>query len=131
MHGKRAAWVIGASSILMAACIAAPENVEPENVGEAAQDLTYRGIDGWGTNPFHVDWGSTNEALLRIAPVSYADGIDAPVFWRPNARVLSNVLADQSTEELIDDRQLSAMAYGWLEFIAHDMTFTPASTGEP
>src|SRR5262249_20707550 len=84
----------------------------------------------------HPDWGSTGEALLRVGPVRYADGISAPApqggVGRPSARVISNTIVDQGDADVISDRQLSAMAYAWGQFIDHDMDLTTnASPAEP
>jgi peroxidase len=110
-------------------------------------DAGFRSYDGTGNNLAHPDWGSTGEALLRVGPVRYADGISAPApqggVGRPSARVISNTIVAQTTpDRVISDRLLSAMAYGWGQFIDHDMDLTsnavpaepfniPVPTGDP
>src|SRR5262249_6279581 len=79
---------------------------------------------------------STGVALLRKGPIRYADGISQPApqggVGRPSARVISNTIVDQGTADIISDRQLSAMAYAWGQFIDHDMDLTTgASPPEP
>jgi peroxidase len=108
-----------------------------ENLEDRAVPATFRSIDGTGNNAAHPDWGSTNEALLRIGPVRYADGISAPApqggVGRPSPRVISNTIVAQTTpDRVISDRLLSAMTYGWGQFIDHDMDLTTnASPAEP
>src|SRR6267378_7714673 len=66
-------------------------------------DAGFRAIDGTGNNLLHPDWGSTGEALLRVGPVRYADGISTPApqggVGRPGARLISNTVADQGTAD--------------------------------
>src|SRR5215813_829863 len=91
-------------------------------------DTGFRSFDGVGNNLLHPEWGSTGEALLRVGPIRYADGISTPApqggVGRPSARVISNTIVDQGTEDIISDRQLSAMIYAWGQFIDHDMDLT-------
>src|SRR5262249_6047703 len=75
-------------------------------------------------------------ALLRFAPAAYADGISAPVVGspaRPSPRAISNAVVAQTTEERIfSDREMSAMIYGWGQFLDHDLDLTRgASPSEP
>jgi hypothetical protein len=92
-------------------------------------DAGFRSVDGTGNNLAHADWGSTDVALLRIGPVRYADGISQPApqggVGRPSPRVISDVIVAQTTpDRVISDRLLSAMVYGWGQFIDHDMDLT-------
>jgi peroxidase len=88
----------------------------------------FRTITGFGNNQTNQDWGSTNVALLRTAPVAYADGIDDPVVGsptRPSPRIISNTVVAQTTEERVfSDRLMSAMIYGWGQFLDHDLDLT-------
>ena len=101
----------------------------PERLEERCTPSGFRTIDGTGNNDAHSDWGSAGADLLRTAPAEYADGASAPTVGspaRPSARLVSNVLVAQTTEErVISDRFLSAMIYGWGQFIDHDMDLTP------
>ncbi|MGD9648088.1 MAG: peroxidase family protein [Pirellulales bacterium] len=91
----------------------------------AASLATYS-YDGTGNNLLHPDWGSAGSALLREAPAAYADGIASPAGAnRPSAREISNALADQFGEDIVSDRNLSAMIYAWGQFIDHDLDLTP------
>src|SRR5262245_29499804 len=88
----------------------------------------FRSINGTGNTT--NDWGSANVALLRnpLAPAAYADGIAAPVVGnpaRPSPRVVSNTVVAQTTEERVfSDREMSAMIYGWGQFLDHDLDLT-------
>jgi hypothetical protein len=122
------------------------ERPKVERLEDRAVPASFRSYDGTGNNTAHPDWGSTGEPLLRVGPVRYADGISAPApqggVGRPSARVISNTIVDQGTADIISDRQLSAMAYAWGQFIDHDMDLTsnatpaepfnvPVPTGDP
>src|SRR5207302_3763058 len=83
-------------------------------------------LDGTGNNLLHPDWGSAGTDLLRLAPAAYADGVSTPAGAdRPSARVISNTVADQGNQDIINDRQLSAMIYAWGQFLDHDIDLTP------
>src|SRR5262249_7849199 len=64
-----------------------------------------------------------------------ADGTSAPAVGspaRPSPRVISNAVVAQMTDErVLSDRQLSAMIYGWGQFIDHDMDLTTSNPAEP
>src|SRR5436305_14447347 len=106
--------------------VSARPRVEP--LEDRSTPATFRSVDGTGNNAAHPQWGSTDEALLRVGPVRYADGISAPApqggVGRPSARVISNTIADQGDADIISGQQLSAMAYAWGQFIDHDMDLT-------
>jgi hypothetical protein len=90
-------------------------------------------IDGSGNNLANPDWGSTGENFLRIASAEYADGLSAPAGAdRPSPRLISNILVDQADQDIISDRNLSAMVYAWGQFIDHDLDLTmPGSEAFP
>jgi peroxidase len=107
-----------------------------EPLEERAVPAVFRSIDGTGNNVANPDWGSANIALLRTAPAAYADGIDDLVVGsptRPSPRVVSNTVVAQTTEErVLSDRLMSAMIYGWGQFLDHDLDLTTnASPREP
>jgi len=96
---------------------------------------SFRSIDGTGNNEAHPSWGSAGTNLLRIAPASYSDNIDDPTVGqpaRPSPRTISNALADEGEEREINNRLMSAMIYGWGQFLDHDIDLTtnasPAET---
>ncbi len=87
-------------------------------------------IDGTGNNVAQVEWGSTNEDLVRLARSEYGDGISSMAGSdRPSARFISNALSDQETD-IISDRNLSAFVYAWGQFIDHDIGLTPTAGTE-
>ena len=104
------------------------EALEPRQLLSATSSV--RSYDGTGNNLSHPEWGSTNEALLRLSPAAYADGISAPAGAnRPSAREISNTIAAHDPdEEILNARHLSAFAYAWGQFIDHDMDLTDAAS---
>jgi hypothetical protein len=88
-------------------------------------------IDGTGNNVSQVEWGSTNEQLLRLVKAQYADGISTPNGAdRPSARAISNAIGDQGSQDIISDRNLAAFVYAWGQFIDHDIGLTPTGGSE-
>ncbi len=95
-------------------------------------DIPTYSIDGTGNNLVQSEWGSTGEDLLRLAKPEYGDGVSTPAGSdRPNAREISNVLADQGDADIISGRDMSAFVYAWGQFIDHDISLTPTSNTEP
>ncbi|MGI9431457.1 MAG: peroxidase family protein, partial [Myxococcota bacterium] len=102
----------------------APDDGRTENERQPANDAEPASIDGTGNNQEQPEWGSTDEALLRITSVEYADGISEPTGAdRPSAREVSNGVAAQ-TESVANDRGLTDMAWLWGQFIDHDIDLT-------
>lgn len=116
---------------IVAGVAAVSELLEERQLLSAAVVTDVRSIDGTGNNLAHADWGSAGTELLRTAASAYRDGISAPAGAdRPGAREISNALADQAGEDIISDRELSAMIYAWGQFIDHDLDLTPSGTSE-
>ncbi len=92
----------------------------------------YRSFDGSGNNRLHLEWGTAGEQLLRTVPAEYADGVSAPAgVDRPNPREISNVVAAEVEETLIN-RDLSDFIYVFGQFLDHDLDLTVnASVAEP
>ncbi len=85
-------------------------------------------LDGTGNNLIHTSWGSDNADLLRVAPAGYADGISIPAgATRPDARTISNAVAAQ-TDDIINNRDMSAFVYAWGQFIDHDLDLTTSAS---
>jgi hypothetical protein len=100
-----------------------------EALEERCQPAVYRSIDGTGNNLAHPEWGSTNEQLLRVAPAAYGDGISTPAgASRPSARVISNTLAAHVSDDVPNDRNLTAYIYVWGQFLDHDLDLTQSAT---
>ncbi|HXC99086.1 MAG TPA: peroxidase family protein [Verrucomicrobiae bacterium] len=89
-------------------------------------------IGGISNNVANPLWGSAETDLLRLAPVGYADGIDAPAL--PNdlsARAISDIInnqadpADPSQDiQTVDQNSLSDFGYSFGQFMDHDMDLT-------
>ncbi|MEI6239390.1 MAG: peroxidase family protein [Planctomycetia bacterium] len=98
---------------MMAAQPLAPAPLAPESV------------DGRGNNVAHPEWGSAGVDLLRLSPAAYADGVSAPSgAARPNARAISNALAQSPEGGVTNDRDFSAFVYAWGQFLDHDLGLT-------
>ena len=87
--------------------------------------------DGWGNNADEPAQGATVQPLLRVAAPAYADGMSSPAGpTRPNARTVSNMVANQ-TEAALSENHLSNLVWIWGQFIDHDITLTPANSDDP
>jgi peroxidase len=88
-------------------------------------------VDGTGNNVAQVEWGSTQENLLRLAKAEYGDGVSTPNGSdRPSPRAISNAIADQGDQDIITDRNMAAFTYVWGQFIDHDIGLTPTGGTE-
>src|SRR6266851_6434770 len=95
-------------------------------------------IDGTGNNLINTTLGSAGTDLIRIAPAAYTDGISTPAGAdRPNARVISNTLSDQTdpsntSQDLntINQKSLSDFIYVFGQFLDHDLDLTTANSGQ-
>ncbi len=85
----------------------------------------YRTISGYGNNPSYPMWGSTNALMQQFSPLVFADGVGEPNgASRPSPRLISNLLFVQNTMAM-DERGLSAFAWGFGQFVDHDITLSP------
>jgi|694.fasta_scaffold54305_3 hypothetical protein len=91
--------------------------------------LPVQSFDGTGNNVAHAEWGSTDEQLLRRSAAAYGDGISTPSGAdRPSARLVSNLLAESPEGGITNDRDYTAMAYAWGQFLDHDIGLTDGAT---
>ena len=85
-------------------------------------------IDGNNNNPQNSHYGSVGSTLLNIVPLDYGDRISSPAGEdRPNARVISNTLAQQN-EFIESDRGLTNFAWAFGQFLDHDIILTPENS---
>ena len=89
------------------------------------EPLVNRTIDGTLNNPFNPSWGATNTEVSVASGLHFTDGISVPSGEdRPNPRLISNEIFAQ--EGHINDKlDLSAYAWGFGQFIDHDITLSP------
>ena len=82
-------------------------------------------VDGTDNNFFEPNYGSVGSDLFNVAPIDYGDGISSPTGSnRPNARVISNTLAQQ--EGIIQsDRGLTNFSWAFGQFVDHDLILSP------
>jgi hypothetical protein len=91
--------------------------------------VNVRSIDGTFNNLIHPQWGSSDEQLLRRAAAEYGDLISTPAGAdRLGAREISNLMATQPVENILNDRNLSAMIYAFGQFLDHDLGLTNVGT---
>jgi hypothetical protein len=105
-----------------------PEALEDRCVPSAS---IYYSIDGSGNNPFHPDWGSVGQDLLRTAPAQYGDGVSSLAgAGRPSARAISDLIVTDPTDgNLPNNRLMSDWVYAWGQFIDHDIDLTSDGSG--
>ena len=88
-------------------------------------------VNGTGNNLAQIEWGSTDEQLLRLASPQYSDGISSPGGTnRPSAREISNMVSEQGSSGMVNQGRMSAFAYAWGQFIDHDLGLTPTGNSE-
>jgi hypothetical protein len=84
----------------------------------------FRTINGSFNNLKNATWGMAGGNLRRRVPSDYADGISEPSGDnRPSARLISNLVCDQS-EDIFNDRGLTSMVWQWGQFLDHDLSLT-------
>ncbi|MBI1346773.1 hypothetical protein GC163_10850 [bacterium] len=89
-----------------------------------------RAIDG--TNSSGIDGaGATNATLLRISPVDYPDdGTGTTILTSPgraNPRTISNRIAAQGNQSIVNNRNLTDFIWAWGQFVDHDLDLTSTS----
>lgn len=85
--------------------------------------LETRSIDASSSHETNIDWGSVGQQMLRLTDANYTDGIGSVATDLPNARAISNAVAQQ-TEDMPNSSGLSDMFWVWGQFIDHDITLT-------
>lgn len=91
--------------------------------------LTPRPVDGSGSNVGNVDWGAAFTELLRLAPNDLGPDGEMSGSDRPNARVISNAIAQQTGDT---ENAAGASDYLWIwgQFLDHDLSLTEAGDTE-
>ncbi|NES78053.1 MULTISPECIES: peroxidase family protein [Okeania] len=102
---------------------------------------TFRTINGLNNNLQNPEFGSATEKgtrytqLLRLGPEAYEDGLSEPrggglttPLELPSARAVSNAIADQGEESIVNDFKLSDWFWQWGQFIDHDIDLTEADS---
>lgn len=117
----------------------APNPTQEPNSGEGdgsdkpdpveVSQILQRPIDGADSNESQSDWGAVDQHLLRLSEPGFADGIGEMVDDRPDARAISNALAQQS-EDTPSEIGASDFLWAWGQFIDHDLDLTEAGNLE-
>ncbi|MEL6998573.1 MAG: peroxidase family protein [Pseudomonadota bacterium] len=101
---------------------------DDDDAGSAPTTIVTRTVDGSGNNTDYADWGATHQQIIRLAPADYEDGWGEMVTDRPNARAISNAVAQQ-TEDEPNSFGISDFFWAWGQFIDHDLDLTEAVAG--
>lgn len=89
-----------------------------------AAAIEIRAVDGTDAFPGASATGVAGSALIRLTPVAYDDGLDAPrTAGLPSARAVSNALAAQAGS-LPNGAGASDWLWQWGQFIDHDLDLT-------
>ncbi|XP_069111540.1 peroxidasin homolog pxn-2-like isoform X2 [Argopecten irradians] len=94
---------------------------------------TFRSADGSCNNLANPEYGAAATAQSRFLPPQYGDGVGSPRINGknnqplPSARTVSNHVFRSNKEKIESDASLMVMAWG--QFLDHDITLTPASSG--
>ncbi|MEM9490449.1 MAG: peroxidase family protein, partial [Myxococcota bacterium] len=91
-----------------------------------------RTIDGSHNNPFEVETGAADTALVRVLDSNYSDSVSALAGAdRPGPRTISNIVVAQS-EPMPNPRGASDFVWQWGQFLDHDIDLTePEEPAEP
>uniref|UniRef100_UPI0037E78C7E thyroid peroxidase n=1 Tax=Semicossyphus pulcher TaxID=241346 RepID=UPI0037E78C7E len=97
----------------------------------------YRSISGLCNNRENPRWGAVNIPLIRWLPAEYEDGEREPKGWNrgqlyngfqlPLPREVSTKILRSSSKQ--EDEVYSEILVEWGQYIDHDITLTPQSTG--
>jgi hypothetical protein len=95
----------------------------------------FRTYDGTSNNIMSrqgLEYGAANIPLYRELPTAYGPSDPNNAMGgvgRPSPRAISNLLSDEPITHF-NERQLSAVAYVWGQFVDHDISLTPTGTTE-
>ncbi|MFO0871010.1 MAG: peroxidase family protein [Pirellulales bacterium] len=68
--------------------------------------------------------GEAQPSKARTSPAEYGDGISTPAGADRKCLAISNLLADQGEQSLVNNRGLSAFVHAWGQFLDHDIDLT-------
>ena len=87
----------------------------------------FRSFDGTDNNKSNPKYGATESLLVDKVTLDYGDGFSTPTgSERPNPRIISNVLADQ-TENIFSSKGLTNVIWAFGQFIDHDLSLVADS----
>ena len=112
---------------------------------ETAGIIAFREITGEFNNIDHPDAGAAHSILMRIAPAAYGDGVDLPrgvpvedegdgnietnEQTLPSARLISNLVHDQGSNDIPSQRRLNQLTFQFGQFLSHDTGLSEPSGG--
>ena len=92
-------------------------------------ELETRPVDGIATNITNPDWGAAGTELLRLAPDARGPNGEMAGQDRPNAREISNAVA-QGSADIPNAAGASDFLWVWGQFLDHDLSLTEAGSTE-
>jgi len=116
-------------------------NHKPINCGEITDNncQEYRTITGQCNNLEKQFWGASNQPLRRYVPAVYEDGLTEPLGWNegveyngfelPKVRMVSNLVANLTNDQIQMDASLSHLSVTYGQYIDHDYDFSPLTPG--
>ncbi|MGB3534951.1 MAG: peroxidase family protein [Microcoleaceae cyanobacterium] len=95
--------------------------------------LEFRSMSGYHNNLTYTNWGTPEYHLLRMGEAAYEDDISEPrggsTSNLPNPRAISQTVFDQNSS-IPNSLGASDWLWQWGQFIDHDLSLTPATSGE-
>ena len=96
------------------------------NRGSASE---WRTLSGRGNNVDHPSWGAENRPYLRVAPVSYTNGLGR-MDAGPPARYISNRIFNDVGQNLFSENAVSQWGWVWGQFLDHTFGLRDEKPGE-
>src|SRR5688572_23744188 len=85
--------------------------------------MEFRNINGTGNNRAEPGVNAVGDALVRLAPARFADGV-GKMFPGENPRKISNLVVGEGEAATPNEQGLSGMMYAWGQFIDHDLVLS-------
>jgi hypothetical protein len=89
----------------------------------------WRTLSGRGNNVDHPSWGEENRPYLRVAPVSYTNGL-GKMDAGPPARYISNRIFNDVGQNLFSESAVSQWGWVWGQFLDHTFGLRNEKPGE-
>lgn len=91
----------------------------------APAPIEFRAIDGSGNNKADLTLNATGDAMHRVGPAHFADGVSVPLEG-PNPRDISNIVVKGDSPD--NPFGFSGFMYAWGQFIDHDLDLQKLGT---
>ncbi len=94
-----------------------------------ASEARWRALGGAGNNTGHPGWGEADRPYLRIASVSFANGI-GKMNGGPSPRYISNRIFNDVGQNLFSENGVSQWGWVWGQFLDHTFGLRNEKKGE-